>query len=249
MQAIIIEDEKQSAELLHQLIKQNFSHINILVKLRSVEDSIDWLNNNEHPEVIFIDIELSDGTCFEILDDTKTKAKLIFTTAYDQHALKAFEFNSIAYLLKPITESKLTEALHKIEGFYKTKTNATIINELKKLITPDYKKRFLVKKGDKFWHIPVNDIAYFISKEGLTVAHLNDSRTFFIDYSLDELENMLAPNDFFRINRKIILQINSVKTVSTYFSRRLKLETTPKYNIDIIVSKERVGNFKKWLDA
>lgn len=250
MKSIIIEDEKQSAEHLNILINKHYPKINVLAKLRSVEESIEWFNSNTEPDLIFIDIELSDGTCFEILEAIKTNAKLVFTTAYDEHAIRAFEFNSIAYLLKPINFDKLKGALDKIE-FYKTyHSNDSIFNEIKALLTQkEYKQRFLVKRGDKFWHIPVNDIAFFASEEGLTVAYLSDFRKFFIDHSLDELENMLYPKDFFRINRKFILNINSIQTVKTYFTRRLLLETEPKYAEDIIVSKERVNSFKRWLDS
>lgn len=249
MKTIIIEDEKKSAEHLHNLIKTGFPEINVLQKLRSVEDSLHWLNNNEHPDLIFIDIELSDGTCFEILNETKTKAKLIFTTAYDQHALKAFDFNSIAYLLKPITERKLSEAIEKIDGIYPNNGNEIVVNELKKLFKQDYKKRFLVKRGEKLWHVNTCDIAYFASEDGLSLAYLFDKRKFFIDHSLDELENLLDPVDFFRINRKLYLNISCIKTVKAYFTRRLMLEIEPPYENEVIVSKERVSKFKTWLDT
>lgn len=249
MKTIIIEDEKHSAIFLHNILTENFSNLEVVTKLRSVEESILWLNQNPEPELIFIDIELSDGTCFEILESTKVKSKLIFTTAYDQHALKAFEYNSIAYILKPVTAKKINEALEKLNHNNYYQNNNLVINELSKILKKEYKKRFLVKRGDKFWHINTDNIAYFVSEDGLTVAYLFDNRKFFIDHSLDELEKLLDPQLFFRINRKIILQITSIETVKTYFTRRLILDVTPKYNAEIIVSKERASHFKNWLDA
>jgi two-component system response regulator LytT len=248
MKAIIIEDEKYSALHLQTLIQENFPEIEIISLLRSVTSSIEWLSMNTEPDLIFIDIELSDGTCFEILDQIKPKSRLIFTTAYDQHAIKAFDYNSIAYLLKPITKEKLTEVIKKINSL-PTANNIQIIEDIKKHLQPtNYKKRFLVKRGDKFWQIPAEEIAYFVSEEGLTVGYLFDKRNYFIEYTLDALLPQLDPSMFFRINRKVILNINAIQTVKTYFSRRLLLDITPEYEEDIIVSKERVSEFKKWLD-
>lgn len=249
MKAIIIEDEKQSADFLELLLQKHHSGIDALVKLRSVEESLEWFRANADPDLIFIDIELSDGTCFEILEQVNPTSKLIFTTAYDQHALKAFKYNSIAYLLKPITTEKLQEALIKLESENSNKKNEVIINELKSILQPTYKKRFLVKRGESFLHIPVDDIAYFISEDGLTRAYLFDGKKHFIDHTLEDLECLINPVEFFRINRKIILNINAITTVKTYFSRRLLLELEPKAGTEILVSKDRVAKFKTWLDS
>ncbi len=247
MKSVIIEDEKQSAEHLDRILKSSFPQIEVIAKLRSVEESIEWFNENEHPELIFMDIELSDGTCFDLLEEVDIQSQLLFTTAYDQHALKAFEYNSIAYLLKPITETKLKDALSKVKTMYIDRDNSSIINELTKFLKHEYKKRFLVKRGDSFWHIAIDKIAYFVSEDGLTVGYLFDKRKFFIDHTLDDLEKIINPSDFFRINRKTILNINSIVTVKTYFARRLLLEVEPKPSEDIIVSRERSAKFKSWL--
>lgn len=247
MECVIIEDEKQSAQLLEKLLIANFDNIQIKAMLRSVEESILWFQNNPSPDLVFIDIELSDGTSFEVLEQVQITSKLIFTTAYDQHAVKAFDFNSIAYLLKPITLDKLKNAVQKIDMGAKI-TGSEIIQKLESFINPGYKKRFLVKKGEKFWHIPTEDIAYLCAEDGLTIGYLFDGRKHFIDYTLDDLETKIEPDKFFRINRKLLININSILTVKTYFSRRLMLEVEPKTEMEVIVAKERVAAFKLWLD-
>jgi len=249
MTSIIIEDEKNNAEHLHKLIAENFPDINVIAKLRSVEESVEWLENNEDPELIFIDIELSDGTCFEVLDKTRNNSKLIFTTAYDQHAVKAFQYNSIAYLLKPISLDKLQEAINKLDTMFKSSVNnADLIGELKKHFIKDHKKRFLVKKGENLFHINVEDIAYFVSEDGLTMGYLFNKKRHFINHTIEELSQLLEPDDFFQVNRKIIVNLEAIKSVKSYFNRRLLVEVLPTYIDDVLVSKDRVKGFKLWLD-
>ncbi len=249
MNSIIIEDEKSSAEHLNRLLVENFKQLNIVAKLRSVEESIDWLKNNEPPELIFIDIELSDGTCFEVLDKTHNKSKLIFTTAYDQHAVKAFQYNSIAYLLKPINLDKLTDAINKLDTMFKNSVNDTnLIGELKKHFIKDYKKRFMIKQGEKLFHIKTEDIAYFVSEDGFTRAYLFDKKKHFVHHTIDELAQLVNPVDFFQINRKIIVNLEAIQEVKAYFNRRLLVDLIPPYIDDVLISKERVKSFKLWLD-
>lgn len=249
MISIIIEDEKTSANHLHKLITDNFKEFEVVAKLHSVEESIEWLEKNDAPELIFIDIELSDGTCFEVLDKTGNQSKLIFTTAYDQHAIKAFQYNSIAYLLKPISLKKLSEAIEKLNTIYKESVNdLNLIGELKKHFIKDFKKRFMIKQGEKIFHIKTEEIAYFVSEDGFTRSYLFNGKKHFVNHTIEELTQLLNPIDFFQINRKTIVNLESIHEVKAYFNRRLIVDLQPGYIEDVLISKERVKAFKLWLD-
>jgi two-component system response regulator LytT len=250
MKAVIIEDEKLNAEHLKKLIDEEFKEIIVTDVLRSVEHALEWMKVNREPELIFMDIELSDGTCFDILEGIQLQAKIIFTTAYDQHAIKAFDYNSIAYILKPVTREKLKEAIDKIQIYHGDNTHINhILDQLRPKLIKEHKKRFLVKTGAQFKHIPVENISYFVSEDGLSLAYTLDKKKYFVDYTLDELIRLIDPSFFFRVNRKFIVNLDSIISVKTYFSRRLLIEMTPSYTEDIIVSKERVKQFKSWLDS
>ena len=248
MNIIIIEDEKPAARLLQRKVEKLGLQVNQM--LHSVEESIHWFNTNPHPDLIFLDIQLSDGLSFEIFETLDIKSAVIFTTAYDEYALRAFKLNSIDYLLKPIALKELQFALDKFKKQQQLgdKDLISSIALAYQQINKEYKTRFLVKLGQTIDTIPTDEIHHFETKESLSFLVTNKGNRYLIDYTLDQLETMLHPQNFFRINRKIILHIQSIQKVSTYFNSRLSIATKYLDNEARIVSRDRVNDFKKWLD-
>ena len=251
MLTIIIEDEKPAARLLQRkLEKQN---IIVDVMLHSVEESIAWFSNNEHPDLIFLDIQLSDGLSFEIFEKVAIKSAIIFTTAYDEYALKAFKLNSIDYLLKPIDEDELEIAVTKFKAnLPKVETSLQLdFEQIKKMFQnpfdKNYKTRFTVKIGQQLKVILIEDIECFYSENKGTYIHTFDNRDYLIDSTLEVLEQELDPKNFFRISRKFIVPLKSIKEILLYSNSRLKI-ILPTYKDDeVIVSREKVQEFKTWI--
>lgn len=251
MKILIIEDEQPAAKRLSQLIKNHLMSAEIIETLDSVEAAVKWLKKFPAPDLIFLDIQLADGLSFDIFKQVEVKSPIIFTTAYDQYTLKAFKVNSVDYLLKPIDPQEFSKAIDKYHQFFQQKKDYddTVIKDLLiSLQQKEYKERFLVKMGQQLTYLPTNEIAYFFSEDGLVQAQHRAGKRYFVDYSLDQLEGILNPNFFFRISRKLIVKIESIAKIHTWFNSRLKLDLVPKMDFDIIVSRERVGDFKKWLD-
>lgn len=251
MKILIIEDEQPAAKRLSQLIHNHLASADIVEVIDSVEASVKWLKNFAAPDLIFLDIQLADGLSFDIFKQVEVKSPIIFTTAYDQYTLKAFKVNSVDYLLKPIDPQEFSKAIDKYQQFFQQKKgyDDTVIKDLlASLQQKEYKERFLVKTGQQLTYLPTQEIAYFFSEDGLVQAQHQAGKKYFVDYSLDQLEGILNPNFFFRINRKLIVKIEAIAKIHTWFNSRLKLDLVPKIDFDIIVSRERVGDFKKWLD-
>ncbi|OWY23779.1 DNA-binding response regulator [Sphingobacteriales bacterium UPWRP_1] len=253
MRVLIIEDEQPAAKRLAKLIQHCCKDAEIADIIDSVEMSVKWLNNFTKPDLIFLDIQLSDGLSFDIFSKTNIKnIPVIFTTTYDEYMLKAFKLNSIDYLLKPIDPDELQQALDKYQTLYGSKSvniNNTYLEQLIQNITDkDYKQRVLIKTGTQMQTLPVADIAYCSIDEGLVCIVTTAGKTWTLDYTLDQLENLLNPKHFFRINRKIIININSLVKIHTYFNGRLILDLKPTPQFEVIVSRERVNGFKTWLD-
>jgi DNA-binding LytR/AlgR family response regulator len=250
MKVLIIEDENVAADKLEQLIHGLDPTIEIMAKIGSVKESVNWLIHHS-VDLIFLDIQLSDGIGFSIFENVHLNTPIIFTTAYDQYAIKAFKLNSIAYLLKPIREKELSESLTK----YKTLKSAFGI-DFDRLMSQiqgkevDYKKRFLIQIGDKIKKIDLPEIAYFYVFEKAVYLRTNTGNSYPIDYSLDSLEDLLDPDVYFRINRKYMVSIHSIANMVAYSRSRVKVELKPKADdeFDTIVSIERSTNFKKWLN-
>ena len=249
---LIVEDEYHAQKYLSNLLKNVIPNVQILDMLDSVEDTIDWFNTNAAPDLIFMDIQLADGLSFNIFKKVEIEAPVIFTTAFDQYTLQAFKVNSLDYLLKPIDPEELEKALCQYDKYYqnknKTVDNSIIEQLLGTLTKKEYKERFLVKIGQQLTYLKVAEIAYFYSNEGLIFACQQNGKRHNLDYTLDQLADVLNPADFFRINRKIITNLNSIKKIHTYFNSRLKLELVPAISLETIVSRDRVSDFKKWLD-
>ncbi len=251
MKVLLIEDEFPAAKRLRKLIQNCCPEAEILDVIDSVETAVKWLNEFDAPDLIFMDIQLADGLSFDIFAQTELKSPVIFTTAYDQYTLKAFKVNSVDYLLKPIDERELEAAFKKYSQLYAEPTtyDPQAINQLiANLSQKSYKERFLVKIGQQITYVAVKDIAYFYSQDGLVYAQTHQGKRHNLDYTLDQLETLVDPNHFFRINRKIITQLPAIKKIHTYFNSRLKLELCPKLDLEVIVSRDRVGDFKFWLD-
>lgn len=252
MKILIIEDELPASKRLSQLINKYRPEAEIVDSIDSVEGAVSWFQNAPIPDLIFMDIQLSDGLSFDIFHQVEVDAPVIFTTAYDQYTLKAFKVNSIDYLLKPIDPEELERAFEqfdRLQGNRETGGNSPAIQELLKAMAPrQFKHRFLVKVGQQLTHIPVRDIAYFYSEGGALYALSNKGKRHLLDYTLEQLEGLLDPEHFFRINRKIITSVDAIHRIHTYFNSRLKLELLPRTEIDVIVSRDRVSAFKQWLD-
>jgi DNA-binding LytR/AlgR family response regulator len=221
--------------------------------LHSVATARKWFNENEQPELIFIDIQLSDGLSFEIFEQTEITSSIIFTTAYDQYALKAFKLNSIDYLLKPIDKDELQDSIKKYKHFNPTKEeqNSTIpMEQIKQLLSSyqnNYKERFTVKVGQHIRSIKIDDVECFYSENKASFIFTKTSRSYPIDNSLEQLEELLDPLVFFRVSRKYYININSIKDIIAYSNSRLKIKLDKYQEDEIIVSREKVKDFKIWL--
>ncbi len=251
MEVLIIEDEKPSARRLKRMLEK----LDVTVKhtLYSVEESIEWFSNNPQPELIFLDIQLSDGLSFEIFDAVSITSSIIFTTAYDEYALQAFKLNSIDYLLKPIDKEDLEKAVEKYKTFKPQQQNVQLnFEDIKKMLTNpverEYKKRFTTKIGQHLKMISVDDIECFYSENKGTYAHTTEGRDYLLDTTLEQLENELAPQTFFRVNRTFYININAIKDIISYTNSRLQLKLNSYCDQDIIVARERVKDFKIWLE-
>ncbi|WP_291133332.1 LytR/AlgR family response regulator transcription factor [Flavobacterium sp. UBA7682] len=250
MNIIIIEDEKPAARLLQRKVEKLGLQVNTM--LHSVEESIHWFNSNMHPDLIFLDIQLSDGLSFEIFENIDIKSAVIFTTAYDEYALRAFKLNSIDYLLKPIDEDDLETAINKFKSRNIAAPNLSLDFEMikKMLVNPIdrvYKKRFTIKMGQQLKMINIEEVECFYSENKGTYLHTIDNRDYLLDNTLEQLETELDPKDFYRVSRKFIIPMKGIKEIQLHSNSRLKV-ILPTYKDDeIIVARERVNDFKEWL--
>jgi DNA-binding LytR/AlgR family response regulator len=250
MDVLIIEDEALAAERLQEMLLSIDPGINVLTKLSSVKESARWLMQN-NADLIFLDIQLSDGSAFNIFDQVDVRSPVIFTTAYDQYAIKAFEVNSIAYLLKPIRTRDLENSLgkyHSMESAFQVNIEELMSTILDK--KQHYKSRFLIRIGDIYKKVQARDIAYFYAMEKSVFIKTRDGKTLPIDYSLDALEDMLDPGSFFRINRAYMVNIAAIKSMEAWSRGRIMLVLEPnvKVDSDTIVSISRSADFKDWVD-
>ncbi len=250
MTTIIIEDEKPAARLLQRKLEK--IDVKVDVMLHSVEEAMLWFSKNEHPDLIFLDIQLSDGLSFEIFEKIDIKSAVIFTTAYDEYALKAFKLNSIDYLLKPIGEDDLYIAVSKFKmRLPKQETIQLDFEQIKKMLTnpfeKNFKTRFTVKIGQHIKVITTDEIECFFSENKGTYIHTFDNRNYLVENTLEILEQELDPKNFFRVSRKFIIPLKSIKEIILYSNSRLKV-ILPSYKEDeVVVSREKVSDFKNWI--
>ena len=250
IKVIIIEDEKPAARRLQRMLAK--LNIETQTMLHSVSEAITWFQENSHPDLIFLDIQLSDGLSFEIFEQVKTESAIIFTTAYDEYALKAFKMNSIDYLLKPIDEEELEAAVSKFKNTQQN-NNSINVSELRSLLSQSgsgksYKTRFTAQVGQHLKLVEVSDIACFYSENKATYIHCFSGRNYPIEIPLEQLEAELDPEKFYRINRKCILNINAITDIVSYTNSRLEIKLDNFNEFQLIVSRERVKDFKTWLN-
>lgn len=251
MNVIIIEDEKPAARRLQRLLLN--IGIEATTMLHSVAESVIWLSANEDPDLILLDIQLSDGLSFEIFEEIEVKSAIIFTTAFDEYALKAFKLNSVDYLLKPIDTDELKQAIAKYRQNNLKPTDLQFdVQQIKKmLVNPldkEYKKRFTIKVGQHLKIIPISEIECFCSENKATYIYTKENRNYLIDTTLEQLDANLNPIKFFRVNRKCTINIEAIKDIIAYSNSRLQIKLRNSSDLEIIVSRERVKDFKLWLE-
>jgi DNA-binding LytR/AlgR family response regulator len=252
-----VEDEELAVKKLKKTLLSVDETATVVGEADSIKSTVNWLENHPSPDLILMDIELADGQSFEIFNQVQVKSPVIFITSYDEYALKAFKVNSVDYLLKPVQKEDLNAALDKYRQMKKIyaadKETASIsidalVKELQqKLQTKEYRKRFLVKHGQKLVSVEVDEIAYFFSDGRLNFFKTYDNRKFVVDYTMDELNEMLDPGKYFRISRSFFISVNSVSQIHDYFGNRLILQLKPESEKEAIVSREKVSDFKTWL--
>jgi len=250
---LIIEDEKPAAEWLKQLILKFDSQITVLAVIDSVSGAVEWFQQNPSPDLAFMDIQLADGLSFDIFESIKVPCPVIFTTAYEEYAIKAFKVNSVDYLLKPIAYAELEAAFQKFgERVQSTQAAPSVtielLNKVKEMLRKQYKTRFVIKVGEHLKSITVEDILFFYSLDKATYLCTADFKTYLVDYSLDRISEMIDEHLFFRINRKYILSNQSIADIIFYSNSRLKIKLKKPGEESIIVSRDKVSAFKEWLD-
>lgn len=252
MNILIIEDEPEAASRLSKILHELRPNITIAATLDSVTSAVKWFKANTPPDLAFMDIQLADGLSFEIFEQVDVKSPVIFTTAYNEYALKAFKVNSIDYILKPLDKDEVSAAFKKYEGLTGIGTSHEKIIEsignAMQMLTKKYKERFIIKVGEHLRSVEVGEIMYFYSLEKTTFAQASDGRKHILDFTLDQLENLLNPDRYFRINRKYIVAVDSIRDMISHTNSRLKLVLKSSDDDDIIVARERVQEFKDWLD-
>jgi len=250
MKAIIIEDEVIAAKELQSLIIETDSGIDILSILQSIDESVEWFRSHPMPDIVFMDIHLADGSSFSIFEEVNISCPVVFTTAYDEYALKAFEVNSIDYLLKPINKKDLERAISKFKNLkVNPEDNVALLNKLIegiKQTRTDYKKYFLVPEKDRLIPLVVNDIAYIYIDSGIVKAITSNNKTFYLDQTLDDIGLQLDPARFFRANRQFIVSKLAIKDMSFWFGGKLSLNLSMPVPERIFISKAKVAEFKKW---
>jgi DNA-binding LytR/AlgR family response regulator len=253
MNIIIIEDEELSAKRLESMILKYDESVNILAKLESIEDSIDWLANNPEPDLIFLDIHLDDGLSFSIFEKVKVNSSIIFTTAFDEYAIKAFKLKSIDYLLKPIVQDDLVKSIEKFKSMNSSSAinidMKSIISILSGAVNNSFKERFSIIIGQTIKTIYIDEIAYFTSEAGTTILITNDKHKYPVDISLEELGEQVNPKLFFRINRQFLVKLKAIKSINVFPKSRLKLDLIPPCDKEVYVSIDKVTKFKDWLDS
>lgn len=252
MNIIILEDEELAARRLETMIKQFDPSINIMAKIESVEEAIQWFKTNPEPDLIFLDIHLEDDLSFAIFDKVEVKSPIIFTTAFDEYAIKAFKLKSIDYLLKPISQDDLNKAILKYQDWNKVNSPLVDMQSLFELINkkvPTYKNRFSITVGTKIKSFDISEIAYFYSQSSITFMVTNDNMEYPLDYSLDYLISLIDPMQFFRINRQYLVKMKSIANVHVFPKSHLKIDLIPARKEDVFVSIDKVTKFKDWLNS
>jgi DNA-binding LytR/AlgR family response regulator len=249
MKVLIIEDEYPAAQKLVRLLKEADNNIEIIGVLESVEGAINWFLDNPHPELIFMDVQLEDGLCFEIFENKELRTPVIFTTAFEEYSLKAFKVNSVDYLLKPIDLEELKKAIQKYRLIHKKEIYFNKIEALVDQLKPIAKERFLIKSGVHYRSVQVSEINCFFIKERCNFINVKEGRNYAIDFSLDKAEKVIDNKLFFRVNRNFIINFYAIIDIIAYSSKRLKIVIKDwPHKEEILVSRELVTDFKNWMN-
>ncbi len=249
IKTLIIEDENAAAERITRLLNEADHEIEITGISESVSSAVDWLKNNDSPDLIILDIQLADGVSFEIFKQVKVESFVIFTTAYDEYAIKAFELNSIDYLLKPIQPDKLKLSIAKYKRLTNSERSLDIESVLKALYNKTiFKERFLINFGSKIKSVHIDEIAYFYSVEKLTFLCMTEDKHYPLEHSLNSIENMVDPSKFFRINRQFLINFSALDKIHVLSKSRIKIELKPVWKDNIYISKAKTHEFRNWLD-
>lgn len=249
MKYLIVEDERFAYEEMKRMINKLRPGYQLINWTKTVIQTVDFLKNNT-VDLILLDIRLADGSSFDIFEQVAISTPIIFTTAYDEHAIKAFKVNSVDYLLKPIEEGDLLTALNKFEQYHPVQPTIAEYKKLEEALAGNYKKnRFLIQKGDSYHYIEVSEIAFFYSEDKVVFLHTFSNKRYIVDYTLDQIERMLDEKSFFRVSRNCITNIRSIKKISKFFNSRLKISFNPDCPHEILVSRVRVSDFLKWIDG
>ncbi len=250
MKIIIFEDERHNAERLIQLLQKCLPQVDVIAIIESVEDGVKWFDNQvDAADLIFMDIQLSDGNCFELFDRRDVQVPVIFTTAYDSFALQAFKVYSVDYLMKPIDVKDLKRAIEKYEYFKLPVNSGVNISKIAEEFSKRENTRFIGKINNQLIYVKAKDIAHIYFADGLTWATTMTDQKIPLDYSLGQIEKLLDKNLFFRINRKLIIHIDAIKKITTYYNSRFILQLSPAVDVEAIISRERVSGFKAWLEG
>ncbi|WP_413513541.1 LytR/AlgR family response regulator transcription factor [Myroides odoratus] len=251
MKVLIVEDEERNANKLRRLLYQIEPDIQVLDVVESVQACVNWLRNHSSPDLIFMDIRLEDGLCFEIFEQIEVTIPVVFTTSYDEYALKAFKVNSIDYLMKPVQEQDLIQALKKYKRLNAIELNASIKNILGSLNPKEiaYRSRFLIPYRDGFKTVKIEEIDYIYSELKITHLVLKDKSALILSQTMEEIEEELDPLSFFRVNRQHILNIDSISNIQNYYNGKLKVTLVRDTQREIIISREKAPLFKNWLNS
>jgi two-component system response regulator LytT len=251
MRLLILEDETLAADRIRKMINEIDPSLEIVGEIKSIQQGKKWFDENDNPDLIISDIRLLDGLSFDLFKELKTETPIIFTTAYDQYAIKAFEVNSVDYLLKPIEKEKLSASIEKHKNRVAENKFPADFESLYDLIqhkSKTFKSRFLIRVGNKIVAVPVEKISYFFSQNKLTYIVTKEGKKLPTDQTLEVLEEQLNPQSFYRANRQFIISFESISEIHPYFKGRLKLELTPPAELELVVSAEKTPEFKSWLD-
>ncbi|MFT4033258.1 MAG: LytTR family DNA-binding domain-containing protein [Siphonobacter sp.] len=247
MNVVIVEDEYLTAERLENLLRKYDPSIQVITKIPSVSEAVEWFQENPKPDLAFMDIHLEDGLAFSIFDQISLTIPIIFTTAYDEYTIRAFKVNSIDYLLKPIDPAELKAALDKFKTLHVQPDLRSLLQLINKPQNVDYKDRFMVSIGTKIRSIETADIAYFFSEDKITFLVTQEGQKLPVEYSLDKLSQLTDPKRFFRLNRQFLVSFSAIHTVHTYSAGKLKVDLDPDLKQEVFVSGDRITDFKNWL--
>ena len=252
MKALLIEDEPYAVQQVQSLLAETAPDINLIAVLDSIQSTVEWFSDNPPPDLVFMDVHLADGSCFEIFTHIHIDAPVVFITAYDQYAMDAFRVNGLDYLLKPLKKKDLDRSLERFYALKSKKTGPVDYDRIAREVlqsTGQYQKRLLIRYGQKITIVDISDVAYFFAESKDTIICTFDKRHYPADQNLEQLQKILSPKEFFRVNRKFVVNVRAINSMTSYSRSRIKLHLDPPYEEDVIVSTDKTPGFKSWLTS